>query len=121
MLLGALVLLRKSLGDLDAIAPKLRELGVRHVAYGAQPEHYPVVGAALIASMAKVAGVRLRGGLGRGLRDRRGRDARGRGGSSARRRRLTLGQLLGDSLGLEQYALTRTNRLRAVEIHQLGG
>jgi hemoglobin-like flavoprotein len=39
MLLGTLVLLRKSLRDLDAIVPKLRELGARHVAYGAQPEH----------------------------------------------------------------------------------
>jgi nitric oxide dioxygenase len=56
MLLGALVLLRKSLRDLDAIIPKLRELGARHLAYGAQPEHYPVVGSALIASMAAIAG-----------------------------------------------------------------
>lgn len=56
MLLGALVLLRKSLRDLDAIVPKLRELGARHVGYGAQPEHYPVVGTALIASMAAIAG-----------------------------------------------------------------
>jgi hemoglobin-like flavoprotein len=56
MLLGALVLLRKSLRDLDAIVPKLRDLGARHVAYGARPEHYPVVGTALIASMAAVAG-----------------------------------------------------------------
>ena len=56
MLLGALVLLRKSLRDLDAIVPKLRELGARHVAYGARPEHYPVVGEVLIASMAEVAG-----------------------------------------------------------------
>jgi hemoglobin-like flavoprotein len=56
MLLGALVLLRKSLRDLDAIVPKLRELGARHVAYGARPEHYPVVGTVLIASMATVAG-----------------------------------------------------------------
>jgi hemoglobin-like flavoprotein len=56
MLLGTLVLLRKSLRDLDAIAPKLRELGARHVAYGAQPEHYPVVGEVLIASMAAIAG-----------------------------------------------------------------
>jgi hemoglobin-like flavoprotein len=38
MLLAALVLLRKSLRDLDAIAPKLRELGARHVAYGATAE-----------------------------------------------------------------------------------
>jgi nitric oxide dioxygenase len=56
MLLGALVLLRKSLRDLDAIVPKLRELGARHVAYGAEPEHYPVVGTVLIASMAAIAG-----------------------------------------------------------------
>jgi hemoglobin-like flavoprotein len=56
MLLATLVLLRKSLRDLDAIVPKLRELGARHVAYGAAPEHYPVVGAVLIASMAHVAG-----------------------------------------------------------------
>src|SRR5215475_1993988 len=56
MLLGALVLLRKSLRDLDAIVPKLRELGARHVAYGARPEHYPVVGEVLIASMAEIAG-----------------------------------------------------------------
>jgi hemoglobin-like flavoprotein len=56
MLLGTLVLLRKSLRDLDAIVPKLRELGARHVAYGARPQHYPVVGATLIASMAEIAG-----------------------------------------------------------------
>ena len=55
MLLGTLVLLRKSLRDLDAIVPKLRELGARHVAYGARPEHYPVVGEVLIASMAELA------------------------------------------------------------------
>lgn len=56
MLLGTLVLLRKSLRNLDAIVPKLRELGARHVAYGAQPEHYPVVGEVLIGAMAAVAG-----------------------------------------------------------------
>jgi hemoglobin-like flavoprotein len=55
-LLGALVLLRRSLRDLDAIVPTLRELGARHVAYGARPEHYPVVGEVLIASMAELAG-----------------------------------------------------------------
>ena len=56
MLLAALVLLRKSLRDLEAIVPTLRALGARHVAYGARPEHYPVVGQVLIASMAAVAG-----------------------------------------------------------------
>jgi hemoglobin-like flavoprotein len=56
MLLATLVLLRKSLRDLDRIVPALRDLGARHVAYGARAEHYPVVGAILIASMAEVAG-----------------------------------------------------------------
>jgi hemoglobin-like flavoprotein len=56
MLLGTLVLLRKSLRDLDAIVPKLRELGTRHVGYGARPEHYPLVGQVLLASMAEIAG-----------------------------------------------------------------
>jgi hemoglobin-like flavoprotein len=56
MLLAALVLLRKSLRDLDRIAPTLRSLGARHVGYGALPEHYPVVGSLLIESMTHVAG-----------------------------------------------------------------
>lgn len=56
MLLAALVLLRKSLRDLDAVVPTLRQLGARHVGYGARPEHYPVVGDVLIAAMAEVAG-----------------------------------------------------------------
>jgi hemoglobin-like flavoprotein len=56
MLLRVLGLLRHSLRDLDPLVPILHDLGARHVAYGAQPEHYPVVGAVLIASMAEVAG-----------------------------------------------------------------
>jgi hemoglobin-like flavoprotein len=56
MLLGTLVLLRKSLRNLDAVVPKLRDLGARHVAYGAVPEHYPVVGQVLIDAMAEIAG-----------------------------------------------------------------
>ena len=47
MLLGTLVLLRKSLRDLDAIVPKLRQLGARHVDYGAQPEYERAWGRAL--------------------------------------------------------------------------
>jgi hemoglobin-like flavoprotein len=55
-LLATLVLVRNSLRDLDALVPKLRELGGRHGEYGAQAAHYPVVGGALIASMAELAG-----------------------------------------------------------------
>ena len=56
MLLGALVLLRRHLRDLDTILPTLRDLGARHVRYGARARHYPIVGAALLAAMAEVAG-----------------------------------------------------------------
>ena len=56
MLLGTLVLLRKSLRDLDALLPKLRDIGARLVAYGAEPGHYPLVGQVLICSMADLAG-----------------------------------------------------------------
>jgi hemoglobin-like flavoprotein len=56
MLLAALVLLRGSLRDLASVTPALRSLGARHVRYGAQPQHYPVVGEVLISSMAQVAG-----------------------------------------------------------------
>jgi hemoglobin-like flavoprotein len=56
MLLSALILLRRSLRNLDAVVPTLRKLGARHVAYGAEPEHYPVVGEVLIGAMAEVAG-----------------------------------------------------------------
>jgi methyl-accepting chemotaxis protein len=56
MLLGALVLVRNSLRDLDRLVPKLHALGARHVAYGAKPEYYPLVGSVLIDAMAVVAG-----------------------------------------------------------------
>jgi methyl-accepting chemotaxis protein len=55
-LLSTLVLVRNSLRDLNALLPNLRKLGARHVAYGAQPEHYSAVGETLIAAMATIAG-----------------------------------------------------------------
>jgi hemoglobin-like flavoprotein len=60
MLLATLGLLRRSLRNLDGIVPALRALGARHVAYGAAPEHYPVVGQVLIGAMAEVAGAKWR-------------------------------------------------------------
>jgi len=56
MLLSALVLVRKSLRDLDRLVPSLHALGARHVAYGAEEAHYAVVGEVLLASMAQIAG-----------------------------------------------------------------
>ena len=37
-----------SLTDLDALAPKLMELGARHAGYGVRDHHYKIVGEALI-------------------------------------------------------------------------
>lgn len=55
-LLAALVLVRKSLRDMEAIVPTLRALGAKHTRYGAEAAHYGVVAAVLIAAMAEVAG-----------------------------------------------------------------
>src|SRR5215217_7577896 len=54
MLLATLVLLRRSLRDLESVTPTLRDMGARHVRYGTKPEHYPVVGEVLITSMAEI-------------------------------------------------------------------
>ena len=53
MVLRLLRLVRLWLRDLDAIVPLMHDLGAR---YGAGPEHYPIVGGVLIASMAEAAG-----------------------------------------------------------------
>jgi len=55
-LLATLITLRTSLRNLDSILPALEKLGARHFDYGATPEHYPVVGQVLLASMQEIAG-----------------------------------------------------------------
>ena len=58
-------------------------LGARHVAYGAEPEHYPVVGAGADRldgrGRRRRLAARVRARMGRRVRRRRRRDARGRG------------------------------------------
>jgi nitric oxide dioxygenase len=44
------------LTDLPAILPAASALAKRHVAYGAKPDHYPVVGAALLWTLEKGLG-----------------------------------------------------------------
>jgi hemoglobin-like flavoprotein len=56
MLLGTLIVLRKSLRNLSPIVPALQNLGARHVGYGVLPEHYPIVGSALLQSMEEIGG-----------------------------------------------------------------
>ncbi|MDB5955027.1 globin family protein [Ramlibacter sp.] len=44
------------LSRLDVLVPTAQQLARRHVAYGALPEHYPVVGQALLETLAKGLG-----------------------------------------------------------------
>jgi hemoglobin-like flavoprotein len=47
-LMSAIATVVDSLGDIDAVAPAVRDLAKRHVAYGVRPEHYEIVGVALL-------------------------------------------------------------------------
>ena len=53
MMLAAVV---NGLGNLESILPAASALAVRHVGYGAKPEHYPVVGGALLWTLEKGLG-----------------------------------------------------------------
>ena len=49
-LLNSLVLVVENLRNPEALGGALRGLGARHVKYGALPEHYPLVGSALLTT-----------------------------------------------------------------------
>jgi hemoglobin-like flavoprotein len=53
MMLAAVV---NGLGNLQSILPAASALAKRHVNYGAKPEHYPVVGGALLWTLEKGLG-----------------------------------------------------------------
>jgi nitric oxide dioxygenase len=53
MMLAAVV---NGLGNLEQILPAASALAKRHVGYGAKPEHYPVVGGALLWTLEKGLG-----------------------------------------------------------------
>ena len=55
-LMATLAVVVNGLSDPPAILPAAGELAKRHVAYGAKPEHYPVVGAALLWTLEKGLG-----------------------------------------------------------------
>jgi nitric oxide dioxygenase len=46
----------QSLEHLDTLVPAVRQLGARHAGYGVTPEHYAVVGAALLWTLEKGLG-----------------------------------------------------------------
>ncbi|GAB4537651.1 MAG: hypothetical protein Tsb0014_26630 [Pleurocapsa sp.] len=55
-LLGSLVLVVENLKKPDVLGGALRGLGARHVKYGALPEHYPLVGNALLTTFEQYLG-----------------------------------------------------------------
>ena len=55
-LMATLAVVVNGLTDLPAILPAASALAKRHVAYGAKPDHYPVVGAALLWTLEKGLG-----------------------------------------------------------------
>ena len=55
-LMAALAVVVRGLSDLPSILPAASALAKRHVGYGAQPEHYPVVGDALLWTLARGLG-----------------------------------------------------------------
>jgi nitric oxide dioxygenase len=55
-LMATLAVVVNGLGNLASILPAASALAKRHVSYGAKPEHYPVVGAALLWTLEKGLG-----------------------------------------------------------------
>jgi hemoglobin-like flavoprotein len=55
-LMATLAVVVNGLTDLPAVLPAASALAKRHVGYGARPEHYPVVGGALLWTLEKGLG-----------------------------------------------------------------
>jgi nitric oxide dioxygenase len=55
-LMATLAVVVNGLSNLEAILPAASALAKRHVNYGAKPEHYPVVGGALLFTLEKGLG-----------------------------------------------------------------
>jgi len=55
-LMATLAVVVNGLSNLEAVLPAASALATRHVAYGARPAHYPVVGGALLWTLEKGLG-----------------------------------------------------------------
>ena len=53
---ASIVVVVQSLENLETLRPVLRELGARHVGYGAEPEHYALVVETLVKTLAALIG-----------------------------------------------------------------
>src|ERR1700750_2551525 len=55
-LMATLAVVVNGLGNLESVLPAASALARRHVSYGAEPAHYPVVGSALLWTLEKGLG-----------------------------------------------------------------
>ena len=55
-LMATLAVVVNGLSNLASVLPAASALAIRHVSYGAKPEHYPVVGGALLWTLEKGLG-----------------------------------------------------------------
>jgi len=55
-LMATLAVVVNGLSNLQSVLPAASALAKRHIAYGAKPEHYPVVGSALLWTLEKCLG-----------------------------------------------------------------
>ena len=55
--MATMSMLVNSIDNLEIVLPAAGELAVRHVAYGVTPEHYPVVGQALLWTIQRTLGL----------------------------------------------------------------
>ena len=55
--MATMSMLVNSLGNLDIVLPAAGKLATRHVRYGVTPEHYPVVGQALLWTIQRTLGL----------------------------------------------------------------
>ena len=55
-LMATLAVVVNGLSNLESVLPAASALAIRHVSYGAKPEHYPVVGGALLWTLEKGLG-----------------------------------------------------------------
>ena len=55
-LIAALAVIIQNLKKPEQLTKILGDLGLRHIDYGVQREHYPIVGQTLLASLAEIAG-----------------------------------------------------------------
>lgn len=59
LLINRMSMVMSQMHDVESLRPFLEDLAVRHVGYGALPEHYPLVRQALLTALRRLLGTRF--------------------------------------------------------------